>query len=560
MTQNSAQAEPGNQAPGQEEAAQKNNEKHSVVVSAVIFALGTLLSRILGLIRDRMTAQYFPNDVRDAFFNAFRLPNFFRRILGEGSLSIAFIPVFVEILSGKKSANQDEAQLRAKRLVGAVFSLLLSITVTLSLLATIYMDEIMRFILSGESYLSVPGKLELTVRLGRIMFWFLALVSLYAFFMAILNSLKKFAMTALAPCFFNLAMITAAWMSPHLAVPEETLAWAVLVGGVLQMLVLVPSVIKAGYFPRPNFAWRSSDVSRIFKIIIPSLFGMSIMQITSVVNMHFTSQLQSGAQSYLYLADRILELPLSLFVVSVGSALLPTLATFWARGERQAMSETMSHYLKLILFIAVPASMGMFMLAQPIVEVLYMGREFRAEDALATAGVIRVYSVTVLIAAGVRLLAQGFYAIQNTWFPTLSAGIALASHLIFAFILTNHFGLTGLAAAGVLSGTVNLVWLAIGYHRWIGGLHIRGFLWSFVQFLFCGIVMAAWLMVHDQLANVLGHRLLIQASVLLFMVFTGAAVYMAMAYWLKIPECRETASIFLHKLQNKMKSKKKARA
>jgi putative peptidoglycan lipid II flippase len=184
-------------------AARARDERGSVALSAAIFALGTFLSRILGLVRDMMTARYFPNDVRDAFINAFRLPNLFRRLLGEGSLSISFIPIFVEILSGKGSKNAEEVDLRAKRLVAGVFSILMSVSITLSLLATIFMDDILRFLLSGEAYLSIPGKFELTVRLGRIMFGFLILVSLYAFFMAILNSVKKFAMTALAPCFFN---------------------------------------------------------------------------------------------------------------------------------------------------------------------------------------------------------------------------------------------------------------------------------------------------------------------------------------------------------------------
>ncbi|RYZ66172.1 MAG: murein biosynthesis integral membrane protein MurJ, partial [Proteobacteria bacterium] len=403
--------------------------------------------RILGLVRDMMTARYFPNDVRDAFINAFRLPNLFRRLLGEGSLSISFIPIFVEILSGKGSKDAAEVDKRAKQLVAGVFSILMSVSITLSLLATIFMDDILRLLLSGEAYLAIPGKFELTVKLGRIMFSFLILVSLYAFFMAILNSLKKFAMTALAPCFFNIAMIAAALISPNAAAPEDILAWAVIAGGVLQMIVLVPGVLKAGFFPRFTAAWGSPDVLRVVKAILPSMFGMSIMQVTAIVNMHFTSTLPSGSQSYLYFADRILELPLSMFVVSVGSALLPTLAKYWAEDNKEAMSDTINHYIRLILFVAIPAAIGMFCLAQPIVSVLFLGKEFKYTDALATAQVIQVYSFTVIIAAGVRILAQGFYAIQNTWFPAVAGAVALCSHLIFAYTLTNAFGLNGLAAA-----------------------------------------------------------------------------------------------------------------
>ncbi|MES2854632.1 MAG: lipid II flippase MurJ, partial [Bdellovibrionota bacterium] len=178
----SSKPQPANQSSPQ--ANSEASDRGSVAVAAVIFALGTLLSRVLGLVRDRMTAQYFPNDVRDAFFNAFRLPNLFRRLLGEGSLSISFIPIFVEILSGKNSGSKTEIEQRAKDLVAGVFTILLSATITISLLSILFMEEILSLILSGNAYQSVPGKFEMTVRLGRIMFGFLILISMFAFFMA----------------------------------------------------------------------------------------------------------------------------------------------------------------------------------------------------------------------------------------------------------------------------------------------------------------------------------------------------------------------------------------
>lgn len=535
-------------------------EKSSVAVSALIFALGTLLSRILGLVRDRMTAQYFPNDVRDAFFNAFRLPNFFRRILGEGSLSISFIPIFVEILTGKNSPSVSDTEKRAKQLVAGVFSILMAVSITISLLAVIFMEDILRLILSGEAYLSIPGKFELTVRLGRIMFSFLILVSVFAFFMAILNSLKKFAMTALAPSLFNIAMIAAAVISPKLAAPETVLAWAVIVGGFLQMAILIPGVVKAGYFPRLTWKWSSPDVLRVLKAVLPSMFGMSIMQITAVVNMHFTSHLPSGSQSYLYLADRILELPLSMFVVSIGSALLPTLSRYWIEGNREAMADTINHYVRLIAFVALPAGLGMFMLAQPIVEVLYLGREFKYTDAVATAQIVQIYSVTVLVAAGVRILAQGFYAIQNTWFPTVAATVALVSHVIFAYVLSRTFGLNGLALAGVLSATVNLVMLATAYNSWVGSLQIKRLLKSVAKFSICGLAMVLFLKTYSLILQNFGSRIFTKTVVLLVMVGLGAAIYMGLAYALKIPECRETAATFGGKFQNKLNRLRKKRS
>jgi putative peptidoglycan lipid II flippase len=380
---------------------------------------------------------------------------------------------------------------------------------------------------------------------------------MYAFFMAIQNSMKKFAMTALAPCFFNLAMIVAALVSPKVAAAEDVLAWAVIAGGFLQMVVLVPGVVRAGYFPRPNFRWNAPDVMRVLKAILPSIFGMSVMQITAIVNMHFTSQLPSGSQSYLYFADRILELPLSMFVVSVGTALLPTLAKFHAEGNREAMSDTINHYIRLILFVALPAAVGMFVLAQPIVDVLFLGREFKYNDAVATAQVIQVYSFTVIIAAGVRILAQGFYAVQNTWFPALAGGVALCSHIIFAIALTRTFGLNGLAAASLCSATVNMLMLATAYRAWIGTLQLKTLLKRTFLFVICAAVMFGVLSMHSYLVHFFGARLYAKAFALMLIIFLGGLSYMGMAHILRIPEYSETSAMFLGKVTNRLKRFKK---
>ncbi len=528
-----------------------NKQNGQVTANALLFAVGTMASRILGLIREVMMARYFPNDVRDAFINAFRLPNLFRRLFGEGSLSISFIPIFVEILSGKNSQSWAESDKRARDLVAGVFSLLMSITITLSLLATIFMADILRLLLNGEAYMAVPGKFDLTVRLGRIMFCFLILVSLYAFFMASHNSLRKFALTALAPCFFNIAMIAAAYFSNRFAAPETVLAIGVLVGGFLQMAILIPGVIRAGHFPRLSFALESSDVWRVVKAFVPGTLGLSLMQMTIIVNMHFASQLPSGSQSYLYLADRILELPLSLFVVSIGSALLPTLAGYWAEGNRSAMSSTINHSMRLILFVALPSALGMFFLARPIVDVLFLGREFKYVDAISTAQVIQIYSVAVMIAAGVRILAQGFYAIQNTWFPALASGVALIAHLLFAFTLTRAFGLNGLAAASLCSATVNLLMLATAYSKWVGSLEARKLSLAFGKFIACGAVMVCILLLHDRVLAIFGTRFLARAFVLMTMIFIGGGAYLATARLLKVEELRDASAVVFSKLRKR---------
>jgi putative peptidoglycan lipid II flippase len=533
--------------------AVSSTEKHGVVFSAFLFAGGTLLSRVLGLIRDMMTARYFPAEIRDAFLVAFRLPNVFRRLFGEGALSVSFIPVFLDILTGSQARylGASEAEERARRMVASVFSVGLGVTITLSLLGIVFMERILGFLITGEAYLSVPGKFLLTVKLARIMFGFLVLVSTYAFFMAVLNSLKKFALSALAPCLFNISLIFAAMISPRVAAPAEVLAWAVIVGGVLQAGILIPAVIRTGFVPRLTWRMESQDAWRVFKAFIPSALSIGVMQISTLVSVHFASYLAQGAHSYLYLADRLLELPLSLFVVSIGSALLPTLAAQWASGDRDGMGETVNHYMRLIVFISLPAAVGLFVLAQPICEILFLGREFKYQDAVATAQVIQVYSLGIVVMAGVRILAQGFYAIRNTWFPAVAAGTSVCSHIFFAWALTKEFGLVGLASASVGGAVVNLLMLAAAYNSWVGSLQLKLLAKSFAKFVVCAAAMVAALQVYPSIQMILGGGTIRRSLVLAFAIVLGAGVYFLGAHVLRVSEYRETMAAILERVRQK---------
>jgi putative peptidoglycan lipid II flippase len=404
---------------------------------------------------------------------------------------------------------------------------------------------------SGEGYMSVPGKFELTVRLARIMFGFLVLISTYAFFMSVLNSVKKFAVAAFAPCLFNLALISAAKVSSRFAASEEVLAWSVIVGGFVQMVVLVPAVMRAGLLPRPTFRL-SAESLRVLKMLVPGILGMSVMHLSTLVSLHFASQLSQGTHSYIYFADRIFELPLSLFVVSVGSALLPTLASQWARGAREQMADTINHTMRLIVFVSLPAALGMFTLAQPICEVLFLGREFKYQDAVATAQVIQVYSFGLVLSAGVRILAQGFFAIGNTWFPAVAAGVALLSHVLFAWALTGAFGLVGLVASAVLSAAVNVTMLAAAYNSWVGSLELKRLFVSFLKFSVCGAAMVGSLMIYPTLKHAIRGGTAVNSFTLCLTISIGIFVYMLAAHVLRLPEYRETASAFAAKARAKL--------
>jgi putative peptidoglycan lipid II flippase len=521
---------------------------NSVLESAVIFASGTLLSRILGLVRDVIIARYFSVDVRDAFVNAFRLPNVFRRIFGEGALSASFIPVFLEVLSSREFSG-DEREVRRKKLLAGVFTILLLIVGIISILATIFMEDLLRFLLGGNAYMNIPGKFELTVRLARIMFSFLVLITVFSYFMAILNGLHKFALTALAPCFFNLTIVLSAMF---LSRGNSTwLAWSVIAGGFMQMAVLAIGLMREGYFPKLSFDWDSPEIGQVAKAILPATLGFSLLQLTAIVNMRFASELAPGSHSYLYLADRIFELPLSLFVVSIGSALLPTLSKHWAEGDKTAMSVTINHCVRLIVFVALPAAIGMFVMAQPIAEVLFLGREFKYDDAVRTGQIIQVYSFGLVIAAGVRILSQGFYAIQNVWFPAAAALVALISHTILAFVLTKAFGLNGLASASVLSSSVNLLMLAFAYNAWVGDLGLKDLVKSVAKYSAAIVIMVGALQVYGPLQRIVGAaRPGSRAFVLLSTISLGAAAFLFASALLQIPEFREMSSTLTKRLKN----------
>ncbi len=448
-----------NQSPRNEQNDEQNSDK--VTVYALMMAFGTMTSRVLGLVRDQLFASMFSPTVRDAWTAAFRLPNMFRRLLGEGSMSVSFIPIFVQ------ARQDDPTDVRARNLVNSFYTLLLLVLATLTAVGTLWPEFFLNLMLD-PSYSNIPGKFDLTVRMARIMFVFIFFMSTYAYFMGIMNALGRYGLPAMAPTFFNVAMIISNFVpQKFLDSPGDAISWGVVAGGALQTVILIPTLWKMGYLPRLQWDF-SSDVLRILRNMVPGMLGLGLLQITTIVNMRFASSLGEGPITYIYLADRLLELPLSLVSVSLGTALLPTLAGMWARGQKQKMSETANYYLRLNLYVAVPAAVGLYVLAQPIVEVLFLRGKFIAGDAAMTALVIRVYSFILISTSCVRVLIPSFYAIKNTWLPAMASGICLVVHVVLAPILMRHYGLGGLVSSSFVTGTLNLTILLISYRFLIG--------------------------------------------------------------------------------------------
>ena len=301
----------------------------------------------------------------------------------------------------------------------------------------------------GEAFAQIEHKVELTVYFTRIMMVFLILVCLYAFFMSIQNSFKRFAAPAFAPVLFNLSIVVAAFLpSDWFHIPGEVLAWAVVVGGILQLCIVIPGVWHLGYLPklRWNFIQnlQFKPARRVFQKLLPSLIGVGVLQLTVLVNTHFASYLQEGANSWIFWADRLLELPLALIAVSMGTALLPTLSQHFVRGHVEKISILINQSLKIYALFRSSSRRCTLYVIRPFSASCFSKRAFWNEDVEYTSAVLRIYGVGIFAYGGIRILQPAFYAIQNTWIPALISGTCLLLHILLANYLLDTYGIEDL--------------------------------------------------------------------------------------------------------------------
>lgn len=439
--------------------------------------MGTFSSRILGFIRDAVMFALFSRGVTDAYVVAFRLPNLFRRLLGEGSLSVSFIPIYVDARS--RSRAQGE------RLANATFTIALAAATIISVTCFVYMDEIIRFLVDDpHGFASVPGKVEQTIYLARIMIFYLLLVTTYAFHMAIANTLGHFFWPAIGPTLFNFALIIFTILPFEMGrYAGSSQSWGVIAGGVLQVSIVAWVLIREGVLPRLTIHIGGADVGRVFRNMLPGLFGLGVFQLMTIVNTKFAAHLAEGAQSYLYAADRVLELPLSLIAVSLGAALLPRFSELHASGERDRFLEEANEAVRSLFFLSLPAAVGMFVLALPISEVLFMRGSFSLRDAAGTAEVVRIYAFLMFFSSWSRVTSPAFYALKNTWLPAVIALFVLIVHVSVAPLLIEHYGLRGLAAATSVSAFLNIFSLQAMFFVMIGPLGYAAILKSILRLL-----------------------------------------------------------------------------
>jgi putative peptidoglycan lipid II flippase len=442
--------------------------KVSASEGQVVRALGgiagaTLVSRLLGFVRDMVVARTFgAGPVTDAFFVAFRIPNILRRLLAEGALSTAMIPVFTEYAS-----LRDRPEL--VRMLRAVLGLaLLALTVT-SALGVLGASSIVRVIAPG--FASDPSQTSLTVFLTRVMFPYLLLVGLAAMATGVLNTHERFFAGAIGPAVLNLGMIVAVLLlARHLQPPILSLAIGVLVGGVGQLLVQLPGLSASGLLVRPSRELRHPAIARITRLLLPAVFGLAAVQVMVFVNTLLASLLPLGSISYLYYADRVMEFPLGVFGIALASASLPVMSRQAAARDHRALADTLNFAVRLALYVSVPATVGLVMLRTPIVRVLFERGRFGPAETSATSDALAWYAVGLAAFAGSRIVAQAFYALGEAGTAVKWGVVSIAANVVAATAMMGPLGHAGLAGASSVGAYVNLLALLVVARRRLGRL------------------------------------------------------------------------------------------
>lgn len=530
----------------------QNKQKNQVVKNALAMSLGTLSSRMLGLLRDTLLMSLFPRHISDAWTAAFRLPNILRRLLGEGSLSVSFIPVFVDCLQDPTDSK------KAQNFLNSLYTLLLVILTALTVLGIVYSDSLLLLLLD-EKYVQNTVNFNITVQMSQIMFGFIFLMSQYALFMGVLNSLGQFAWPAMAPLFFNISMIISTILPDSwFRFPGEGLAWGVLVGGFFQMAVLIPQLIKKGFMPRLSSQLWTPEVRNVLTRMLPGLFGMGVLQISLIINTRFASSLGEGPISYIYIADRLLELPLSLVSVSLGTALLPTLASFLSAGKKKEMLETTEYYFRLNMYVVLACATGLYFLAEPIVDLFFRRGQFTELDMQLTAQVIQVWALIMIPASGVRILAPAYYAVKNTWLPAVVSLVSLVGHYFLAPILMAKWGLTGLNYSSLASSVFNFAILFLMFPIFIGFLPMKKISVSLVKYLLICSLMGLALQIHPWLKQMFisDWYFIPKASVLFLSIGMAGIVFILVSRGLKMDEYENTFAKIINRMTKKLGLKK----
>lgn len=465
------------------------SEHKKLFKSAGVVSFFTLLSRILGFVRDVVIARMFGTGAAiQAFVVAFRIPNTLRHLVGEGAANAAVIPVLSEYF-GKKDNKEFW------RVTNLLLSTVMIILAAIALLGTILAPIIVRIIAFG--FINDPQKMDLTIRLTRIMFSFIFLIGLSAYIMGILNTLKHFAAPSAASCFLNITMIVfGLYLCKYFQEPIIGLSIAVLIGGVLQLIVQIPVLLKKGF--RFNFKvdFQHPAIKKIGKLLLPRMLGSSIYQLNVFIDTMFASLGQivgEGAIAALYYANRLIQFPTALFGTALATACLPTLSQQAIAKDMDGMKKTIEVSLRSLSVLLIPSSIGLFVLSEPIIRMLFQRGEFDALSTQMTSFAMAFYCIGLFAYSGARVITSCFYALKDTVTPVKITFLCLIINVVFNFLLMRVLQVGGLALATSISSIVNFFILIFLLRKRIGNLGLmslvvntlKTFIISMLMGVFC---------------------------------------------------------------------------
>lgn len=479
----------------------------------------TLVSRVLGFIRDAAIARVFGAGLAtDAFFVAFKIPNLLRRLFAEGAFSQAFVPILAEY---KNRRGEAATRLLVDHVSGVLCIALLLVTAVGVLAAPLIIS------ISAPGFAATPEKFQLTVDLLRITFPYIVFIALTALAGGILNTWSRFAVPAFTPVLLNLsfigfALIAAPWFDP----PVMALAWAVFVGGVLQLAFQMPFLARIGMLPRPRPDLGDEGVRRVLRQMAPAVFGVSVGQLSLLINNIFASFLISGSVTWLYFADRLMEFPMGLLGVALGTILLPSLSKRHAEGSTTEYSQLLDWGLRLTLMLAVPCAVALAVLAVPLVSTLFHYGAFTATDVINTRHAVVAYSIGLVGLIAVKVLAPGFYARQDIRTPVKIAVVTLVFTQLLNLVFVWHLRHAGLALAISIGACLNAWLLLRGLRRRLIYQPMPGWGAFLLKLALAVYVMGAllWLLSGDA-ASWLTAGALERVARLTMLVFAGAVAY-----------------------------------
>lgn len=428
----------------------------SLLRSGAVISAMTMVSRVLGLVRDMIIARYFPvGGATDAFFVAFKIPNLLRRFFAEGAFALAFVPVLAEY----KETRSREALKDLIDHVAGTLGLILLVISTVGMLTAPWLVHVF-----APGFMDkADARPDLAADMLRITFPYILFISLAGLLGGILNTFKHFATPAFSPVLLNVVLIAAAiWAAPLFDEPIKALAWGVFAAGIAQLLVQIPVLHKMGLVPRFRYRKVHEGVKKIMKLMIPALFGSSVAQLNLVINTVIASYLMVGSISWLYYSDRFVELPLAIFGVALGTVILPKLSGDYANADSSQFSSTMDWALRLALLLAIPATVGLILLAEPILATVMMYGKFKWPDVEMSALSLRTYALGLPAFILVKVLAPGFYSRQDTRTPVRIGIVAIFANMVLNLLIVLPWYLSGklgahagLALATALAGYIN---------------------------------------------------------------------------------------------------------